>query len=307
MKHVTWFGAFSIALTSAASASAETATLQRADGSAIVYHIGGLRPQVGQGVLVLLQGSGCEPVADDAKVLSTAPLLAPGRAVLTIEKYGVTPGNRPADEIEGCSPVYWSKNTLQQRVLDAVQVIARLRHERRWNGDLLIFGGSEGGAVAAMLAPLVPETRAVVIRSSGIGVPVGELIKAAVPPSIAAQVGAVLAEAKTNPTGEKRFGGASYRWWADAADLVPARALLQTDIPVLLIQGSRDQFAPVETARATRDLFAAAGKQNLTYREYESYDHFMKDANGTDHRAAVLQTAADWLEKHEKRTKRKPN
>lgn len=269
-------------------------TLPRTDGSQIIYHLdrikGGRR-----GAMLMLQGSGCESVAKREWLKSESPMIAPGHAVLAIEKYGVAPGPPPAHSVESCSPDYWHRNTLQQRVLDAVQVIARLRAEPWWNRELVIYGGSEGGAVAAMLAPLVPETKAVVIVSSGIGVPVAELIRAAVPPRVAAQLPAMLAEAKANPTGNKRFGGASYRWWADAADVTPAKALLQTDAPVLLIQGARDEFAPAATARATRDLFAAAGKKSLTYREYEGYDHFMKDSAGVDHRAAVLRDIASWL------------
>jgi alpha-beta hydrolase superfamily lysophospholipase len=144
----------------------------------------------------------------------------------------------------------------------------------------------------------VPETRAVVIRSSGIGVPVAELIRAAVPPPVAAELPRILAEARANPSGAIRWGGASYRWWADAAELVPARMLLQTDAPVLLIHGARDQFAPVSSARAARDLFAAAGARNLTYREYPLFDHFMTDAGGVSHREAVLREAASWLRRN---------
>jgi len=268
-------------------------TLPRADGSQIIYHLDRLKGR--RSAVLVLQGSGCEPVAEREWLKSEPPIIAPGHAVLAIEKYGVAPGRPQAGSVEGCSPDYWHRNTLQQRVLDAAQVIARLRAEPWWNRELVIYGGSEGGAVAAMLAPLVPETKAVVIVSSGIGVPVAELIRAAVPPPVAAQITAMLAEAKANPTGDKRFGGASYRWWADAADVTPAKALLQTDAPVLLIQGTRDQFAPAATARATRDLFAAAGKRSLTYREYEGFDHFMKDSAGVNHRAAVLRDIASWL------------
>lgn len=286
-------------LTAFASAPcwASTSTLERADGTEIAYYLDRSSRQGDSAVLLLLQGSGCEPVAGDPTFKSTATLLVPDHAVLTIEKYGVVPGAPAADAVDGCSPDYWRGNTLSQRVLDAAQVIARLRAQPWWNRELVLFGGSEGGAVAAMLAPLVPETKAVVIRSSGIGVPVGELIRAAVPPHVATEVSRVLAEAKANPTGTKRFGGASFRWWADAADVTPAKMLLQTEVPVLLIQGSRDQFAPVATARATRDLLAAAGKANLTYREYEGYDHFMRDAVGADHRERVLKEAAVWLKK----------
>jgi len=146
-----------------------------------------------------------------------------------------------------------------------------------------------------MLSPLVPETRAVVIFSSGIGVPIGNLILAAVPPPVAAEAPAIFAAAKANPTGDRRWAGASYRWWADAVDVTPAKLLLQTRAPVLLIHGTRDQSAPVATARATRDLAIAGGKRNLTYREYDGLDHFMKDDAGIDHRERVLRGAGTWL------------
>lgn len=267
----------------------------RADGTAIVYHLSQVERTKRRGLLLMLQGSGCEPVAEREWVKTEPLLLAPEHTVVTIEKYGVVPSQGVAGFVDGCSSDYWSRNTLQQRVLDAAMVISRLRAERWWNRELVIYGGSEGGAVAAMLAPLLPETRAVIIVSSGIGVPVAELIRSAVPPPVASQISAMLVEAKTNPTGRKQFGGASFRWWADAADLTPAKALLQTHFPVLLIHGGHDEFAPVSTARATRDLFDAARNRNLTYREYPSYDHAMKDAAGIDHRPAVLRAASDWL------------
>lgn len=269
--------------------------LARADESEITYHLQGTHSAGSRGLLLMLQGSGCEPVTERPWLRSDPALIAPGYAVLAIEKYGVSAGQPQSGFVDGCSADYWRRNTLQQRVLDALQVIARLRAEPWWNGKLVIYGGSEGGAVAALLAPLIPETKAVVIVSSGIGVSVAELIQAAVPPTVALQVPRIVAEAKANPSGDKRFGGASYRWWADAADITPAKALLQTDANVLLIHGGRDQFAPIATARATRDLFAAARKRNLTYKEYPAYDHFMKDAAGADHRQPVLHQIAEWL------------
>lgn len=281
--------------TPVALSAATSATVERADGSRIVYHTERPARRGRQGAILVLQGSGCEPVRDNAAVKATALQLAPDRTLVTIEKDGVAPAGPPADLIEGCTTRYWRHNTLQQRVLDATHVIRRLRAERWWNRRLVVMGGSEGGAVAAMLAPLVPEIEAIVIRSSGIGVPVGELIRSAVPPPVANQLPEVLAEARANPSGDKRWGGASYRWWADAADITPAKMLLQTDAPVLLIHGTRDQFAPVATARATRDLLARAGKRNLIYREYEGYDHFMVDASGVDRHREVMSAAADWL------------
>ena len=277
----------------AAAQEPRTHSLARPDGSRLSFHLDRPGPSGRRPLLLVLQGSGCDPVGPDARVNSYGRMLAPGYVRLTIEKYGVATGGEPL--IEGCTAAFWRGNTLSRRVADAVQVIAHLRGAPWWNGELVVFGGSEGGAVAAMAAPLLPETRAVIIWSSGIGVPVGSLIRAAIPPEAAGQAEAVFAEARANPSGDRRWGGASYAWWADAVDMVPARSLLEVRAPILVIHGSRDQFALVATARATRDLLAGAGRRNFTYREYAGYDHFMVDAAGADHRGAVLAETARWL------------
>lgn len=281
-------GIFWLLLSLTAAAPAATFAVERPDGSRITYHIERQRER--GPVLLMLQGSGCDPVALNERIRWMAPLLAPGHALLTIEKYGVA-----HDSGEQCAPDYWRGNTLTQRVLDALQVVARLRQERWWNRELILFGGSEGGAVAAMLAPLVPETKAVLIWSSGIGLPLGAMILSALPPPVRAEAVRVFAEARADPSPERQWGGASYLWWADAIDLVPARGLVQTPEPVLLIHGTRDESAPVASARAARDLVLAAGKADFTYREYEGYDHFMVDSEGVDHRAEVVAAAASWL------------
>ena len=265
--------------------------LVRPDGSRLDYRLED-RPERGRApVLLMLQGSGCDSVALNDRIRWIAPRLAPGHALLTIEKYGVAPG----DDGESCSTEYWRRNTLQQRVLDALQVVAAIRSQRWWSGEIVLFGGSEGGAVAAMLGPLVPEARAVIVWSSGIGLPLGEMIRQALPPAMQADAERVFAEARSNPTGDRQWGGASYRWWADSVDLVPARSLAATAAPVLLIHGTRDQSAPVASARAARDLVVASGKADFLYREYEGYDHFMADAAGVDRRAEVIAEAASWL------------
>lgn len=280
-----------IAVAAVASGPSSAATLERPDGTQIAYHLENRSARGRQPLLLMLHGSGCDSVALNERIGWMARLLAPDHALLTIEKYGVAPG-AGGDE---CTAAYWRGNTLQQRVMDALHVVAALRRERWWNGEIVLFGGSEGGAVAAMLAPLLPETRAAIVWSSGIGLSLGEMIRSALPPPMAQEAPRVFAEARSNPTGERQWAGASYRWWADAVDLVPARSLASTPAPVLLIHGSRDESAPVASARAARDLLAAAGKANFLYREYEGYDHFMIDAAGVDHRAAVVAEAAEWL------------
>jgi hypothetical protein len=76
-------------LSAARAAHAASLHLERADRTTIEYHLEHREAHRRQSLLLLLQGSGCDPVGTDAGVLSTAKLLAPRAATLRIEKYGV--------------------------------------------------------------------------------------------------------------------------------------------------------------------------------------------------------------------------
>lgn len=285
-----------VAVSAVGAANAEGTTthrIMRADGSDIVYHLGNVG-EGSQGALIMLQGSGCNPVSENEHIPRDGPILRPSSVIITIDKYGVDPGS-DEEAVEGCTPSFWSRGTVQQRVLDGTRVVSALRDEPWWNGDLVIFGGSEGGAVAAMLAPLLPETDAVIVFSSGIGVNVHDMLRSVLPPEAQEQAEAAFAEAREYPTGSRRFGGASYRWWADSLDLLAARALLGSDFPILLVHGERDQFSPVDTARASIALWSANDRPDVTYREYPGYDHFMEDEAGENHSDAVMADIASWL------------
>ncbi len=105
-------------------------SLQRADGSLITYHLLNRATEGRQSLILMLQGSGCGPVIERKWLRTEPPALAPGRAVLAIEKYGVADGNITANGFEdGCSHAYWRGNTLHQRVFDATQTLAHLRKE----------------------------------------------------------------------------------------------------------------------------------------------------------------------------------
>ncbi|MDQ0839245.1 alpha/beta hydrolase family protein [Sphingomonas faeni] len=268
-------------------------TVDRADGSTISYWLEQGQNRSSEVVLVM-QGTGCEAVSEKPNLHHAANILSPNARTLLIDKVGVgLEGD--ATTIDGCPKAYWDHYTLSLRVEDCLRVIADLRRQPWWNRRIVIFGGSEGGAVAALLAPLVPEAKAVVVLSSGTGVAIGDLIRAAIPPEMAAEAPSVYAAAHKRPTGDERWAGLSYRWWDDAVDLVPARSLAQTPAPVLLIHGARDRSSPVETARAGHTMLRTAGKANAEYWEFADLDHSMQEAGGTSHMDDVLIQAAKWI------------
>jgi pimeloyl-ACP methyl ester carboxylesterase len=248
-----------------------------------------------QGILVLAQGSGCLAASENPN-LSRAQKLLPDFVVVMVEKYGVGPHDAPKDPFNGCSPAFHAHHTVSQRAADYQRVLAEVKNAPWWDGRLVLFGGSEGGAAVAMLAPLVRPT-AVVVFSTAPGRSFRQSFKLTVPPDVAARADSEFAKIKANPLSSKLWGGNSYRWWADILDHDLTADLLAVPAPILIIQGERDRSAPVQIARRVRNDFERSGNRNLTYWEFPGYDHQMQDAAGASHLDEVMQRISGWLVK----------
>lgn len=269
-------------------------TSLRPDGSPIYWSIE--HPEDGEkrGLLLIAQGSGCLPAIQNPRVAQVRSI-ARGFSVLLVEKYGVTHGYKPDNPMSDCPEEYFAHHTVSQRVDDAVQVIEELKKSDWWNGELVLFGGSEGGAVVARLTPRL-EPDATIAFSSGLGESLAKSLWRVIPPAARKQAEEKFTEARENPQSTKIWGGNTYRWWADVVDDVPVNDLLKTRVPVLLVQGEKDRHAPVESARASRDAYAAADRCELTYWEFPDYDHFMTDSDGINNRKEVFKKIAGWVD-----------
>ena len=268
--------------------------LQRKDASAIYWTLDRQGGEGKQGILLLAQGSGCLAATENPNIANAKRLL-PDFAVVTVEKYGVEPHAKPADPFNGCPDTFYAHHTVTQRVEDCQRVLAELKREPWWNGQLVIFGGSEGGATVALLAPTV-KADAVVIFSSAPGHSFAEEFKMSVPPEVAEHATAEFKKIEADPMSPKIWGGNSYRWWADILRQDMAARLLSSSSPVLLVQGERDSHAPVAVARQIRDDFKRAGHGNLTYWEFPGYDHGMQDAEGVSHLDEVMGKISKWIQ-----------
>ena len=157
--------------------------LKRNDGSSIYWTIDRQGGEAKQGVLLIAQGSGCMAATENPNIANAKKLL-PNFAVVTVEKYGVEPHAKPKDPFEGCPAALYAHHTVSQRVIDYQRVLDHLKREQWWNGQLVMFGGSEGGAAVAILSPRVNAT-AVVIFSSAPGHSFAQLFKMTIPPEVA--------------------------------------------------------------------------------------------------------------------------
>jgi len=266
---------------------------QRPDGSSIYWTLDRQGAGSKQGILVIAQGSGCLATTENRNI-ATAKQLLPNFAVLTVEKYGVERHAKPKDPYGGCSPTFYAHHTVSQRVEDYESVLRELKQESWWNGQLVLFGGSEGGAAMAILAPRVKPT-ALVIFSTAPGHSFADIFKLMVPPDVAQHADEELKKIKADPMSAKVWGGNSYRWWTDILHQDMTADLLKTESEILLVQGDRDTHAPVIVARTVRDEFQGANRANFTYWELTGYDHAMQDPAGISHFDEVMGRISAWL------------
>jgi len=276
-----------------ATAAPEHGEGQRIDGSTVSWTLD--IPDSGEqvGLIVIAQGSGCA-AAMQSRSMQEARAAFGNLATLTVEKYGVEIGDNPADDHMDCSQTFREHHTVSQRVEDYRQIIDSLRDAPWWNGDLVLFGGSEGGIVVAMLAPEIQADAAILISTGG-GVPFGQMVRQSIPQEGWPTVDAAFERARQNPNSTELWAGQSLRFWADAIDRRAADYMLRTDTSFLLIQGGRDASGAVDVARTVSDLFTEAGRCNLTYWEFPAFDHGMTDTNGAAQMSYVLMQSNDWL------------
>lgn len=275
-------------------------TLQRADGSEIVYYLD--RPgRPSFALAVILQGSECLRVSDKYGAY-VEQLNDAGLAVLRVEK----PGLSPESPVGDCPEEYLRLNSIDRRVLDLLAVLGHLRrHESAWNRQLGLSGGSEGSMVAALAAPMLPETRALLLLSSGGGWEFGDEVKASIAAAmrasgasdeqVAQQMAKTDEEWKTiaeQPVPGKewasdgKLGRNTYLWWNNAIKQATYRVLADLTVPTRVYQGTSDTSLPPESARRLAERMKEAGRVNFELREYHG-DHAPP--------AEVLREAFDWL------------
>jgi pimeloyl-ACP methyl ester carboxylesterase len=275
----------------------------REDGSALLL----LSDEPASGrhpLLVYFDGSGCRSAAGAAAFL--ASLKGRGYAFAAPEKRGV----RPGDDGARCTQEYLDTNDRLQRVADGETLLANARRLfPRWDGRLVLAGGSEGAVIAAALAARSRETTAVIILAGG-GLGQADELRILRDRELRARgasdderaesvrsLESAFAEIRASPTSGRTWLGAdnTFRRWASYLWAAPLEDLIRIDAPVYMAHGTRDRSAPIESADAVADEFRRRGKVNLVYERLEGLDHGWRDAAGAEHARDVLGRAGAWL------------
>ena len=145
-----------------------------------------------------------------------------------------------------------------------------------------------GPGFGTVAAPLLPETRAVVLLSGGGGMTFGEevvegagrqMLESGMSPEEAEKetesLRQFLYDLAKNPTPDKEWGSDgklarnTYLWWAHAARLRLAISLRRVQAPMLILHGRDDRGTPYRSAELLLEELSFAGKSNVSFRPYQ--------------------------------------
>ncbi|MEO5943785.1 MAG: alpha/beta hydrolase-fold protein [Ferruginibacter sp.] len=283
-------------------------SVQRLNDSYIDVYIHNKHPEKKMPLLILCQGSGYD--SNTEGFLGVAAKFDEQVAGLMIEKQGVQFG----DKGDSLSAVYKENNTVYNRLYDYLRVLQYLKkHADWWSGEVYVFGGSEGGLLAGMLASYYPNVKGLAIICYGGGLKFGEAwpiasglqkkLEGADSIAVAAEELAVkdtLENIRKHATFLESFSGEdnTYAWWASVMNLRISNSLVDLDVPIFVGQGTEDIMAPPASAKKLQQVFQQAGKNNLYLKEYVGYDHSFTDQANKNHLVEVCTDAISWMLKH---------
>ena len=192
-----------------------------------------------------------------------------------------------------CSPDFNAHNTPRQWMADYMEFISKTldAHPRRWK-NIVLVGGSEGGALAARVARARSDITHLVVIGDG-----GWSMR----DNLSSILGADAVEtawkeiARHPGSTDRMWLGHPYRYWFDTFDHAPLGDYLALEIPVLIAFGERDRSVPVASGHEVLRAAQAAGKKNIGLVVYPGADHSLR-AEGHDFLDEFLRGAAHGIE-----------
>ncbi len=275
---------FSAAQALAQAYLSEDGVVEATDGRQLAYTID--RPSTASGklpLLIVIDGSGCV----GHKRAGFSELLAPSGnpdiayARLVVGKSGVPATKAASDD---CSDTFMEHYAIDQRVLDHLRILQVLTREISWwNGQLVVFGWSDGGDIATQLFAYNPKISRLAFGGVGGGFTMQEHFEdfwVCAEGQIEDREGCVASLREQfdaidrNPTWTEHWSGEdnSYRAWRSRLSTRLTPILQDETRPVLMVHGAEDYTgAPVQSARKLADDLRSTA--TFTYWEIEGMGH----------------------------------
>lgn len=287
----------------------EPTVIHRTDGSEITVII--KRPSLVSAkipILLFVDGSGCfsarwEQVQSHWKLPNW---LEDKVASVIVDK----PGMEPEMGAPSVCPQEFSKYySVDQRVFDHLRVVQHLRkHADWWNGEIFLFGWSDGGAIGAHIAAYTPEVTRAVLGGMGGAIPMSKQFEDYF---ICAKdrmddkqsrdeciegLQVQFEKIRQNPTPNKSWSGSdTYKTWATRLDQMEYYLLKDLTIPYLIVHGELDRDStPVQSARVLVDWLNRDNIKNFEYWEVPGMKHSPKSL-GPVRSLLVREAMLKWL------------
>lgn len=272
--------------------------IQTIDDRDLIFFVD--RPEISQKVPILLSvdGSSCigqlrPGVKDMYKPNGDSPV---HYARVMVEKPGVDPEAGYPSE---CSDDFLKYYTIEQRVIDHLRVLQHLNSQADWfNGEVYIWGWSDGGDIAAQLVAYYPNVERAVLGAMGGGYTMAEHFRdfwvcpadklegqdrKACLDSLETQ----FQEMFDNPTWKKTWSGHDNSWkiWPTRLNSRLSNVLKDNQTPILIMQGEADfNSTPAASARKLIKDLEAADNPYFTYWEIPGMKHSWKSLPETQYK-----------------------
>ncbi|MDF2563874.1 MAG: alpha/beta hydrolase [Massilibacillus sp.] len=259
-----------------------------------------------KGLIIYLTGSGMDCALglqqegvwqnEELFIKSLNKYLSPNFDILVPEKMNIKLGNDQSDD-----PKVFEHYTLEERVSSAVLVIDTFLEKHQYN-NVYLMGVSEGGQILPMvynnLRTKNKIAKLVVLGSGGLSQyeEFKILQKSTLPMpqpyrELLMEADNVMEAIRSNQdVHDKWYAGYPYKHWAGFFPYHPLDDFVKINVPIFLMQGTKDTSAPIESSRAFAAEFKRLGKNNLTYVENKNEDHRF---NGNF--KAILKKIEYWL------------
>ena len=260
-------------------------------GTSTVYEIVRGDPAAVDTLVFTYGGSGCTDLAR-----YWLPTLADGMAIparfMALNKRHVVSGQAQRGGSDTCSRAFRAWNLPRHWMADYMEFVSRTlaAEPGRWKNVVLV-GGSEGGALAARVARARNDITHLIVVGDG-----GWSMR----DNLSSLMGADVVEAawkdiaRHPDSAEALWRGHPYRYWFDTFDHAPLVDYLALGIPVIIGFGERDSSVPAASAHEVLRAARAAGKQNIGLVVYPGADHSLQ-AEGHDHLREFLRGAGQGI------------
>ncbi|CDL86389.1 acyl-CoA thioester hydrolase/BAAT C-terminal domain-containing protein [Xenorhabdus cabanillasii] len=237
------------ALTSIQSMAEETRYgLRGNDGKEITYYLIKRNSTPSEDLLVLIQGSDCNSVINNRKMIENFGATFPENDILLVEKAGLDSSiGKDGVEVDdlACPQVYIQNDSPLKRVKDYLAVLNQLKNKYR---HIILIGGSEGALVTNMIVSDADFITAAISINGGGRFFIDDVIhsiRRETPEEISNETVnsfKTFAEAakKNNLPAGMVVSGHGAKWWYESLSIDNQKLIQSSKTPLLVIQCMSD-------------------------------------------------------------------